>query len=249
MGTGRVAIGKAITGAFSVGDCGYFAASSDGSLRENATTAWRIELTPTRVVRDAVTFRLRWVRSLDSTKAFSIPNEDTELTLRPGESRPLDSVPVPPGAKTFDGRPCKASAASVRVSVDNYPSEEGYRRLIAADLWLIERSSHGAERSQPLSVRGLPNRPIPFYFDSIVDGKVSLDIYGRLIALPESGAMEVSVETRGRWGERGPERSVRSVIQVKPEEIVEIRLPQLGESAGPFANREYSIRIRARQLR
>ena len=44
--------------------------------------------------------------------------------------------------------------------------------------------SDGTERSQPLSVRGLPNRPIPFYFDGIVDGSLSLDIFGRLVARP-----------------------------------------------------------------
>jgi hypothetical protein len=35
----------------------------------------------------------------------------------------------------------------------------------------------------------------------------------------------------------------------KPAETVEIRLPMLGDEAGPFAKRTYSIRIRARQLR
>jgi hypothetical protein len=42
---------------------------------------------------------------------------------------------------------------------------------------------------------------------------------------------------------------VESVIHVKPEETVEIRLPKLVDSAGPFAKREFSIRIRAHQLR
>jgi hypothetical protein len=36
---------------------------------------------------------------------------------------------------------------------------------------------------------------------------------------------------------------------VKPEEIVEVRLPKLDAGAGPFSGREFSIRIRARQLR
>jgi len=47
----------------------------------------------------------------------------------------------------------------------------------------------------------------------------------------------------------GPQRSVKSDIQVKPAETVEIRLPMLGDGAGPFAKRAFSIRIRARQLR
>jgi hypothetical protein len=51
----------------------------------------------------------------------------------------------------------------------------------------IRSASNGSEtqRSQPLSVRGLPNRPSPFYFDSIVDANVTLDIYGTLVPAPE----------------------------------------------------------------
>ncbi|MPY89126.1 MAG: hypothetical protein GEU99_14520 [Luteitalea sp.] len=267
--TGPLVIGKPTSSTFSVGDtCDAFTVSSGGSLREDATTAWRIELTPIRVVRDAVTFRLRWIRlaalrqqidqvSFDSSKASRSPKEDIELTLRPGESWPVDSVPVSSGAKTVDGQPCRGRAASIRVSVDSYPSEEVDRRLVVADLWLVERLSNGTEvqRSHALSVRGLPNRPFRFYFDSIVDANVSLDIYGMLIARLESGAMAISVETRSRWGHSsdsrsgGPQRSVESVIQVKPAEIVEIRLPRLGDGAGTFARREFSIRIQARQLR
>lgn len=263
LGTGPVVIGRPTTGTFSVGDnCeGFTLSSVRGDVGENATTAWNVEVTPIRVVRDAVTFRLRWVRfaalrqqsdqvPLDSSKTFRLPSEDIELTLRPGESWPVDSVRVPSGAKMIDGRTCRGSA-SIRVSVDSHPSEGFERRLIAADLWLIERLSNGteAQRSQISSVRGLPNHPIRFYFDRIVDGNVSLDIYGTLIARLETGAMAVSVETRCQWGENGPERSVQSVIQVKPEEIVEIPLPKLGDGAGPFGKRQFSIRIRARQLR
>jgi hypothetical protein len=106
-----------------------------------------------------------------------------------------------------------------------------------------------------VSVRGLPNRPFRFYFDRIVEGKISLDIYGILIARPETAAMAVSVETRSHWdlsqpdNSMGPQLSVESVIKLKPEEIVEIPLPKLGDSAGPFGKRSFSIRIRARQLR
>jgi hypothetical protein len=47
----------------------------------------------------------------------------------------------------------------------------------------------------------------------------------------------------GHW------RSVESVVRLNTGEVVEIRLPKLATSAGPFSNREFSIRIRARQLR
>jgi hypothetical protein len=257
--TGPVVVGKRVTSTFSVGEtCGAFSVSSDGSLRENATAAWRIDVTPTRVVRDAVTFRLRWqmaaIRqqgdrmSLEFGDAFPVPDE-IELTLRPGESWPVYTL------RNIHRYSC-ASGSSIRVSVDNYPWEEDERRLVAADLWLVERLSNGteAQRSQPLSVRGLPNRPFHFYFDGIVDANVTLDIYGILISRLESGNIAIAVETRSRWtpglnNVSGPQRSVKSDIQVKPAETVEIRLPMLGDEAGPFAKRAFSIRIRARQLR
>lgn len=261
--TGPVAIGKPVTSTFSVGEtCEAFAVSSDGSLIENPTAAWRIDVTPTRVVRDAVTFRLQWRMavtrqhrdraSLEFTEAIPTPNEDVELTLRPGESWAVYTL-----RGQISEHSCE-NPSSIRVSVDNYPWEEDERRLVVADIWLVERLSNGteAERSQALSVRGLPNRPFRFYFDRIADGNASLDIYGILVAQPQSGAMAVTVETRCRWEgashareTHGPQRSVTSDIQVKPAETVEIRLPMLGDAAGPFAKRALSIRIRARQLR
>ena len=52
-----------------------------------------------------------------------------------------------------------------------------------------------------------------------------------------------------RDGKRAPTRYVDSRLQLKPGETVEVALPQLEGSAGPFAARRYAIRIRARQLR
>jgi hypothetical protein len=205
------------------------------------------------VVRDAVTFRVRSQMAsghqgdLGFSETFS-PDE-LDLTLRPGESWPVVRL------GNIHRYACERGS-SIRVSVDAYPWEEDERRLVAADLWLVERLSTGSEeqRSQPLSVRGLPNRPFRFYFDRLADGKVTLDIYGILVAHLESGAIAVSVETRCRWAPgdanvSGPQQSVTSDVQVRPDETVEIRLPLLGEAAGPFARRAYSIRIRARQLR
>lgn len=248
----RIDVGKAGNAGFSFNDCGMFLVSQ-GPFIERATAGWRVIITPLRVVDDAVTFRLRWTRVVDNGKTVASPaGENIELTLRPGESRPLDSVRVSRDAKTFGNPPCRVSAASIRVSLEYLPDEFD-RRLVLADLWLVERLPNGTERSQPLSIRGLPSRPFPFYFESIVDGKMSLDIFGHLIARPESGTIDISLETRSRLADgdtfKSPQRAVESTLRVKPAEIVEVRLPKLGESAGPFANRDLSIRIRARQLR
>ena len=254
--TGPIVIGKTTSSQFSFTDCGHFLVSGPGrGFIENATTGWKVELTPTRIIGDAVTLRVRWLRTLDLGKVVSAASEDVELTLRPGESRPLDSVRVPSGAKTFTGRACAVTAASLRVTVE-YPSEEFDRRLVVADLWLVERVSGGAERSQPLSVRGMPHRAIPFYFESIVDRGAFLDVFGRIVARPDTGAIDVSIETRSRWGKvsesadaNGRGRPVESTIRVKPEEIVELQLPRINDREGPFGDRVLSIRIRARRLR
>jgi len=265
--TSVVIIGKPVYSFYSFGNtCEAWAVSSQAWAREDATAAWKIETTPIRVEKNAVTFRLRWVRlaemrqqldqlSLDDVKSARLPSDDIELTLRPGESFEVDTVRIPPGSKNVHGKTC-GSKGSLRVSVDTYPGPEEDNRLVVADLWLVERLADGSEaqRSQLLNVRGLPNRPFRVYFDSLVVGNATLDIHGILTARPESGAMSVSVETRSRWAPEtrninGPQRFLNSEVEMKPSETVEIRLPLLGNEAGPFANRALSIRIRARQLR
>ena len=214
----------------------------------------------------AVTFRLRWIRALDTGKEMSPKNEDIELTMRPGESRSLDSVSVPPDKTT--GRPCpiwdgrgkqiELSRVALRVSVEYTPHESLERRLVGVDLWLIERLPTGAERTQSLTVRGLPHRQIPFYFDAITEGPLSLEVLGHVAASPESEAIAVALQTRSHWGpaafdwregKRAPTRYVDSRLRMKPGETVEVALPRLEGSAGPFAARTYAIRIRVRRLR
>jgi hypothetical protein len=253
---------------FSTRSCGAFTieAGAEGPFAEGATSAWRVELTPIGMNDGAVTFRLRWIRALDTGKELSPKSEDIELTMRPGESRSLDSVRVPPDKLT--GRPCpiwdnhgkqiELSRVALRVSVEYTPHESLERRLVGVDLWLIERVPGSGERSQPLSVRGLPHREIPFYFDAITENALSLEVLGHVAASPEGEGIAVALQTRSHWGpsafdwpegKRAPTRYVDSRLRMKPGETVEVGLPRLDGSAGPFAARTYAIRIRVRQLR
>ena len=255
-------------GRFSVRACGAFTleAGAEGVFADGATSGWRVVLTPIGMKDGAVTFRLRWIRALDTGKEMSAKGEDIELTMRPGESRSLDSVIVPPDKAT--GRPCpiwdnrgkqiELSRVALRVSVDYTPHESLERRLVGVDLWLIERVAGGAERTQSMSVRGLPHREIPFYFDAITDNATLLEVLGYVAASPAGDGLAVLLQTRShlgpaafdwRDGKRAPTRYVDSRLQLKPGETVEVALPQLEGSAGPFAARRYAIRIRARQLR
>jgi hypothetical protein len=199
-----------------------------------------------------VTFRLRWVRALDNGEGFSPTSEDVEVTLGPGESRPLESVRVVQArATTSDGRPCATKAVSLRVSAD-FPDFD--RRLVGADVWLVERLPNGKEQSQLQSVRGLPHRSIPFYFDSVPGDNKHLDIFGKLVVDLNQGAFAITLETVRAGADQGQDgyqsaRWFRSTVQMNPNEIVEVALPQLDDKAGPFAGRIFSLRIRTKQIR
>ena len=249
FGTWPLNIGEPTVGMFSMHGCGI--TFRPNRFAENAPVGWRVELTPMRVVNHAVTFRLRWVRSVDNRSGLTPASENVEVTLRPGESRPLDSVPVvQSGVTVHDGRPCETKAVSLRVVAD-FPTFD--RRLIGVDVWLVERLSNGKEESQFQSLRGLPHRPISFYFDSVSNGTKRLDIFGKLMADPQQGSMEIALETVGAEAHPGQHgyqsaRWFRSTLRMKPDEIVEVALPS-GETTVAFGNRVFSIRIRTKQIR
>jgi hypothetical protein len=267
--TGAVEIGQVTPTTVSwSGECEGFAISSvRGDTIDKATAAWLIDVTPVRVAGKSVTFKLRWTKAMgirmqldqaaSKTRPTAPTGDEVELTLRPGESWPVDEFALPPNGTTISGAPCGKSA-SIRVSVDPWPWEGEERRLVAADLWLIERLANGreAQRTPPLAVRGLPNHATPFYFDRIVEANVPVDVYGTLTPQLHSGTIAMSIEVRSRWGNpgdkpgfAGPQRSVKSEVQLKAEEIVDVQLPAFDNDAGPFARRQFSLRIRARQLR
>ena len=246
--------GEAATGTMGTRGCGYFSASSRDGALDKAEVGWRLAITPTRVQDGTVTFRLRWSRVIDrlSDGATPPPSGDMELTLKLGESRPLDSLRVPRDATTFDGRPCDKSQATLRVGVEPHPLEQYDRRLIATDVWLVERLMGGKERTELVPLRSLPNRSASFYFDSIRDREMSLDIYGQLVTTVHGDAIELAIETVSRWDSKPsayPYRWLQSRVRVRPGEVVEVPLPKLGKEAGSFGDRSFSLRVRARRIR
>ncbi len=237
-------LGKMVRHGFSwwAGHCNF---GVSRVVEPDADLGWAVEITPVRVVNDAVTFRLAWTRTRDEGKASTQPRNDMELTLRPGESIHLDSV-----HRSCPSRP-RAIGASLRVSVVRYPDPDYDRRLIALDLWLVEKLKDGSERSQPLSLRGLYYRPIPFYFDSITEGALALDIFGEVTAAPADRTSDVKIVTRSRVFDpnqppgRPFPRETTATIRITPNEVVSVQLPQVSA----FASRALSLRIQVRQLR
>jgi len=126
------------------------------------------------------------------------------------------------------------------------------RHLIGADVWLVERLPDGKEKSQLQSLRGAPHRPIPFYFDSVTDGTNRFDIFGTIVSDPQQEGVEIAVETVRAKADSGQEgyqsaQWFRSTVHMKPAEIVDVALPARGEPG--LANRTFSIRIQAKQIR
>lgn len=140
----------------------------------------------------------------------------------------------------------------MRVSVEYNNYNYIDRRLVGAEIWLVEKLPNGKEQSQLQSLRGLPHRSISFYFDRMPE--MNLDIFGHLIPHPEQGGLEIALEAiraRADPGQTGYQSAhwFRSTLHVKPDEIVEVALPQLEDDAGAYAKRNFALRIRARQIR
>lgn len=255
-GTGPLRIGQPTLGVFWMSGCGAFSVSSvEAPFGEGAQSGWRVEVTPTRIVDYAVTFRLRWTRALDTGRAFGSVGEDVEVTLKPGESRLIDSVPVVQPS-TAGGPPCRMKSAGLRVSAEFYSFD---RRLIDADVWLVEKLPNGKEDSQLQSLRGTPHREMRFYFDTIAAGKDRVDVFGHLIAYLEHGdEILVNVEVvraRADPGQSGYQSanwfrsSLRLRVKPNASEIVEVALPPRDNESAYLANRTFALRIRPRQAR
>jgi hypothetical protein len=246
------------------GDLGQ---ASDATTK-NVYSAWVVQVTPTRRVGEAVTFRLQWRRTRDNGRPSTI-REDTELTLRPGQSLLLDLMPQSPEAPP---RSCKEviKELSLSVALEHHPKPDQDRRLIAVDIWLVKRLPDGKERSQPLSLRGLYNQHIPFYFDTLVESTKTLDVFGDLQISPGERTIEIKITTRSRVVDLKPVPrppryptdapwprpyvgSTTAMVRLVPGEVVSVSLPPVGnpytDDAAAFAARALSFRIRVRQIR
>ena len=274
------ATGKTVTHAFSrlEGQCGSgvgpkslgdLGQAGDGTMKK-VYSEWTVDTTPTRRAGEAVTFRLRWTRIRDNGKPSTV-GDDTELTLRPGQTQTLDLMPQSDEASGPSGR-C-ASTLVLSVGLIHWPEPDADRRLVAVDLWLVERLPDGTERSQPLSLRGLYNQPMPFYFETLSESTKTLDVFGDLQVSSGTGPAEIKMTTRSRVidskpAAQAPPRpagypagdpwppyyigSTTATVRIGPDEVVSVPLPPVGRGgadADAFAARALSYRIRVRPIR
>ena len=266
-------IGKTATLSLSrlTGQCGMFVSTQplgdlgeahDGSMKR-VHSAWTVLTTPIRQAGEAVTVRVQWTRSRDNGRPSAVGG-DSQLTLRPGQWLALDVMPQ------SDEAAAACLSMSLAVGVVHWPEPDRDRRLLAVDLWLVERLPDGKERSQPLALRGLYNQAIPFNFETLSAGTKTLDVFGDLQISP-GDAMGITITTRSRVidsipppqprprgypeGEPWPPLyvgSTNATLNVAPGEVVSVPLPPVGRGgadAEAFAARALSFRIRVRQIR
>jgi hypothetical protein len=228
----------------------------------DAEMGWTVEATPIKVLEDAVTFSLEWRRDRDKGKDSAGPGGKSELTLRPGEALPVDIADLLAGDAPA---PCAYRRVALLVAVDYNPPAVLDRRVVATDLWLVRRLANGSTQSEPLSVRGQLNRPTQFFFATVSDSGVALDFFGEVTVKERDSSREIVLITRsrliegGRQSESMPQgpnsrffvaREVTSTLQLKPDEVVSVELPRLGENAsGAFANQTFAITVRSQRIR
>lgn len=269
--TAALTVGKTHNAAFAqrADMCGFGVAQR---LASEAMGGWTVSVTPTAVEDDAVTFEVQWAR-VPGPSAGAADGRRT-VTLRPGESMPLDLVPTSP-ALTYPYERCGVRATSLHVAVSHWPLPHRETRVLATELWLIERLADGSERTQALSLRGRPHEKVPFYFDALNDAGVDFELYGDAavgLDTAHPGEVVVSLTARGRLTENGrastvvpmanppaisdlpgplmQPRSVESTIRFAAGEVVDVQLPRLTENAsGAFAGRTFWLRLRVRQIR
>ena len=267
------AIGKTSTHAMSrlTGQCGIFFSpqplgdageAHDGSMKK-VQSAWTTLVTPIRQAGEAVTLRVQWTRSRDNGTPSAVGG-DSQLTLRPGQWLALDVMPQ------SDEAAAACLSMSLGVGVVHWPEPDKDRRLLAVDLWLVERLPDGKERSQPLALRGLYDQAIPFNFETLSAGTKTLDVFGDLQISP-GAEMGVRFTTRSRVIDSTPDPrprpagypsgepwpplyvgSTNATLKVAPGEVVSVPLPPVGRGgadAEAFAARALSFRIRVRQIR
>lgn len=255
MYTDGVVIGKTTRTTISRRDsaCGL---AIGPSPQAQAVAVWTLEVTPIQVYASAVTFQLKWARVRVDGRDTSSPSGDVRVTLQPGQSLPVDSLPIP-GQATMPAGICDLKAMALRVGVTFWPRAEDDARVVNTELWLVERRPDGSERSQPLAVRGAFNQPTPFYFEPALYNYLEVRLYGSFTLTPVGNSYSMKLDT---WCRPLAARldalrtmfanklRLESVLSLTPGEVIDVQLPKLIEGTGTATASTFSIRIRARQV-
>jgi len=218
-----------------------------GSFPAGIANAWRVQITPLKVTEmDTVTFRLAWATAVDGRFSSGV-EEAIQLTLRPGQSVPIEVQPW-----TSAGQGCGGKHATLMLSVDPPPREMD-RQLVLTDLWLVDKVAGGVERTQRLALRGRFGEMQRFYFDDINGTGRVLDLSGEILVLAREDGVDLQITTqRRRMAYDGGARDVASAtsrVHLRPNDTAAVELPKSVYESDPFLGHELSLRIQSREIR
>ena len=224
--------------------CGFIF-GVNAEVPADVVIGWKLQATPLEITPEHVRLQIAWSREVESGTRAHLAKEVT-LLLRPGDVVSLDSAVLPR---------CQNSLATFVIALKG--EAPGRRRVAATDLWLVHREPDGKEHTEQLNVRGGFDERIPFVFDGVEVGGMTIDVAGSIT--PRSGTDgEIALEfdshrnvrgstPRAEWGYFG---GGSTVLRVAPSDVVSIEFPlPTSEGFEPLRGHSLSIRVRSRQIK
>lgn len=212
-------------------------------------TGWRVQVTPLKVDEmNTVTFRLAWSRAVVDGRPSGQKDVVAEVTLRPGQSVPLDVQPWAVHAKPE----CGTNQAAIVIAVAPWPADMD-RQLALTDLWLVDKAADGTEKTQRLTLRGRFGDPQPFFFDDISAGGETLDLSGEVLVLAREDGVALQITTLRRRpldDFKLDRASATTRVHLRPTDTAGVELPKTKERGpDPFQGHQLSLRIQSREIR
>ena len=268
LSTGPVSKKASSDGRFSVRPCGAFSieAGAEGAFAEGATTGWRVAhhanrherwrgevpaaMDPRPRYRQGDVREERGRRVDDASRRIPLARQRQRAAGQ--EHRPaVPDLGQPRQADRVE--PCRAARFRRIHAARKSRAASRWRRPVADRARGRGRRTHAVHERAWIAASGDPVLLRRHHRKRRCRWRSS----GTSPRRRRAPAIAVLLQTRSHWGpsvfdwrdgKRAPTRYVDSRLQLKPGETVEVALPQLEGSAGPFAARRYAIRIRARQL-
>jgi hypothetical protein len=214
-----------------------------GDKLPSAAFVWDIKMQPVKYENASATFALEWARYQADGGGRPAVEGKTTMTLRQGDSQPIDFVRSAPNAET-----CRDDAVVVEVGTGYKDARPGTEGTLQYDLWLKQQRANGEASTRRFTAMGVEGSDVHFGFAPVstpvsqlgaeqpavaVFTSVQGTIKGRTLS---DGRITVIVDAARRdgvaTGGAGPSGTVgasgRKVLEVSPGEAIEIELPPPG---------------------
>jgi hypothetical protein len=203
---------------------------------------WDIKMVPVKYENASATFTLEWARYEADGGGRPVRGGATTMTLRQGDTQPIDFVRSAPDAET-----CRDDAVEVAVGTGYKDAGPGTQATLQYDLWLKHQRANGETITRRFTAAGVEGSDVHFGFAPIpspipqltpeqpalavftsVQGTVSGRTLpnGRMSVIIETARRDGVARSAGASGTTGG--SGRKVLEVAPGEAIEIELPAPG---------------------